>query len=255
MCEIIICVPDTGGGSGTPTGDFCSRAQPLTGVGSVAGATTSGDDIADLSCGSLYGPDAVYRWQAPSSGQFIFDTVGSSFDTTLAIYTDCNRWKRSELRRRQRRSLESRLTLNATAGQTYYIVVSGYGSTSYGMYTLNYRQVGGCTSDAQCNVGQSCIGGSCVDNPSGYTDLQCNAGQSCIAGVCVDDPVGPSFCDLSTFVSTTGRVIGNTDLGWMFSVQLYIFWDGNDIIYRWTPQALVTTSSRLREIQIPSSPS
>ena len=239
VCEIIICVPDTGGGSGTPTGDFCSRAQPLSGVGSVAGVTNSGDDNVDLTCGSLYGPDSVYRWQAPSTGQYVFDTVGSSYDTTLAIYSDCNSSGR-ELTCDDDGAgfLESEVNLNATVGQTYYIVVSGYGSTSYGQYTLNYRQLGGCTSDAQCGAGQSCQNGTCINNPSGCTsDFECNSGQSCQAGVCVDNPVGPvSFCDVVMIAPSTGRTSNSTDAGTdVYGPTCTAFTDGNDVVYRWTP--------------------
>ena len=50
-----------------------------------------GSDTIDGTC-SLWGyattGEAVYGWEAPSTGEFCFDLLDSSFDTSLAIFDE-----------------------------------------------------------------------------------------------------------------------------------------------------------------------
>ncbi len=116
VCLILICIPDTGGGGGCTSdfecdfgeicqngqcinsngggggGSFCDAATPLGVSGSVTGSTSNRSELISLSCGSGFddGPDAAFRWQAPNTGTYVFDTEGSSYDPTLAIYSNCD---------------------------------------------------------------------------------------------------------------------------------------------------------------------
>ncbi|MFM9067656.1 MAG: hypothetical protein ACKOUR_10050, partial [Planctomycetota bacterium] len=81
-----------------------------------------------LHANQLGGASVWYAWRAPETGRFSIDTLGSSFDTLLAVYTG------SSLRSLRRvaanddsgSSTTSRLTFNAKRGTTYWIAVDGY---------------------------------------------------------------------------------------------------------------------------------
>lgn len=86
-------------------------------------------------------PDASYTWTAPSTGSFVFDTMGSGFDTILEIrrYNDnvslgCNDDSSG--------TLQSSVSLSLSAGQTVLVVIDGYGSAT-GTYRLNVNGGGG----------------------------------------------------------------------------------------------------------------
>ena len=115
-----------------PANDQFAGAQVLDGhTAIVAGQNVAATKEAGEPdhAGDPGGRSVWYRWTAPSSGTWALDTAGSSFDTTLAVYTgsavnaltpiasnDDARWDRS-----------SRLTFAATAGTTYRITVDGFG--------------------------------------------------------------------------------------------------------------------------------
>jgi Concanavalin A-like lectin/glucanases superfamily len=87
-------------------------------------------------------PEAAYTWTAPSTGSFVFDTIGSGFDTVLEIrrYSDslslgCND---------DSSGLQSRVTVSLPAGQTVLVAIDGYGSST-GTYRLNITGGGGGT--------------------------------------------------------------------------------------------------------------
>ena len=72
------------------------------------------------------------RWEAPGSGIVTFDTKGSAFDTTLAVYTG-ESLESLTLRGADADSggyLTSQLRINASESEIYYIAVDGFnGST------------------------------------------------------------------------------------------------------------------------------
>ena len=70
------------------------------------------------------------------------DTMGSSFDTVLAVYTGTvlsNLTRLASNDDLDAQTLQSRVTFGATAGQTYQIAVDGYNSASAGaiVFRLN----------------------------------------------------------------------------------------------------------------------
>ena len=82
-----------------------------------------------------------WTWTAPSSGQAIFDTVGSSFDTVLAIYTGTAVGSLTAVASNDDAvGLASRVAVNTTAGTVYRIAVAGYGG-EYGTVVLNWSFV------------------------------------------------------------------------------------------------------------------
>jgi len=93
-------------------------------------------------------PGVSFRWTAPSSGTFVFDTCGSRFDTMLGIRPDdcsgdtleCNDdWH----------FLQSQVSVSADAGDVYVVVLTGY-SGDVGAYTLSIGEgatAGACEGD------------------------------------------------------------------------------------------------------------
>ncbi len=82
-----------------------------------------------------------YRWTAPTNGNVTIDTVGSNFDTLLAVYTGSSVASLTLVTNNDNSGslLTSRVVFNATVGTTYQIAVDGaFGA--YGNVTLNWNQ-------------------------------------------------------------------------------------------------------------------
>lgn len=84
------------------------------------------------------GKSVWWTWTAPSSGTFRLDTIGSDFDTLLAVYTGNAVGTLTNLAADDDSggNNSSLLNLNAVAGSTYHIAVAGYGGAA-GNYKLN----------------------------------------------------------------------------------------------------------------------
>lgn len=84
----------TGGSSSAGTSSGGSAGAPLlacvagrvTGENAtVTGSTDGASNAFTTSCGSGSSPDIAWEWTAPKTDYYVFDTVGSSFDTVLAL--------------------------------------------------------------------------------------------------------------------------------------------------------------------------
>src|SRR5262245_31297719 len=113
------------------TNDAFSNAQLLTG----ASGTVSGDNIgATKHPSETYhadnqgGSSIWFRWTAPSTGQFFFNTLGSNFDTLLAVYTGntLNHLTAVASNDEVNSTHASAVTILATSGTTYQVAVDGY---------------------------------------------------------------------------------------------------------------------------------
>jgi bacillolysin len=109
-----------------------SNTQPTT------GATTASNDPTYTCVTSQFNNTVWYRFTAAASGTLTVDTLGSNYDTVLAIWTGgapgslasagCNDDTGGVL--------QSRVSISTTAGQTYQIEIASYGSGG-GQLTLN----------------------------------------------------------------------------------------------------------------------
>src|SRR5882724_8102879 len=125
----------------------CSSPTVLPAQGGTFGGTTSGTSALAGSCGSSgTAPEQVYRWTPAVSGTATIQTcgAGTTFDTVLylrsgacasgsEVAAGCNDDACTNATGLNR---ASRLTPTVTAGQTYYIVVDGYGGAQ-GLYGLS----------------------------------------------------------------------------------------------------------------------
>ncbi len=108
----------------------------VVGARVAAGSTVGEDADFTLSCGTAGAADSVVSFTAPTTGDFRFDTFGSSFDTSVALYADCTSGSELACAEDVGASLQSELTLSMTAGQEVFISVSGFGSFE-GEWVLN----------------------------------------------------------------------------------------------------------------------
>ncbi len=90
------------------------------------------------------GHSVWYQWTAPLSGPVEFNTAGSTFDTTLGIYTGNNVTNLSFVAANDDDTAAgvhtSRLSFDAQAGVTYQIAIDGYGG-DFGNFNLNWNMV------------------------------------------------------------------------------------------------------------------
>ena len=82
--------------------------------------------------GNAGGRSIWYRWTAPSAGTWTVDTAGSSFDTTLAIYTGTavNALTLTAENDDTALGRTSEVTFTSTPGGVYRIAVDGYNGAS-----------------------------------------------------------------------------------------------------------------------------
>jgi hypothetical protein len=135
--------------------ETCPTATPIN-LGTYGfintGATTDGPTEANCNfcCGDLQvNSDVWFSIVAPCARPIIIDTLGSAFDTKLAVYAGCPTANNTAVVCNDdfNFSQQSSVNLSPVAGTTYYIRVGGY-STSVGLGTLHVRS---CAADFNCD--------------------------------------------------------------------------------------------------------
>src|SRR5439155_1190198 len=108
-----------------------------TATGSNSGATKEAGEPAHN--GNAGGKSIWYRWTAPSSGTATIDTIGSAFDTLLAVYTGTavSALTRIASDDDSGGNRTSKVTFTAVAGTTYQIAIDGYNGAA-GSTKLNW---------------------------------------------------------------------------------------------------------------------
>lgn len=131
------------GDCATGPADACPAetiADGALGASVLAGSTFGHGDDELPSCSEGHGaPDLTVGWTAPTSGTFIFDTFGSTFDTTLAVLDGCGG---AELAcgedAGERRTSELEVSLEE--GQAVIVVIDGFNELATGSFVLNVRE-------------------------------------------------------------------------------------------------------------------
>ncbi|PAW86332.1 MAG: hypothetical protein B9S33_08300 [Pedosphaera sp. Tous-C6FEB] len=103
-------------------------------LGSTLGATREPGE--PFHAGNVGGHSLWFAWTAPASATVTVDTIGSNFDTLLAVYTGTVLTNLTLLAANDDGAginFNSRLTFAATAGVTYLIAVDGYNASSGGV--------------------------------------------------------------------------------------------------------------------------
>ncbi|MEC8380376.1 MAG: putative metal-binding motif-containing protein [Myxococcota bacterium] len=132
----------------------------LMGNNVLFGDTNNAINSVDPACGSYYGtaPDYTVQWTAPANGCATFDTLGSSYDTILAVYNSCADMSDSVgyvsggCNDQSNNTNQSRLYCNVTQGSDYFMVIDGWQSDDIGQYGFSVSmQVG-----VSCNCTSTC---------------------------------------------------------------------------------------------------
>jgi hypothetical protein len=87
-------------------------------------ATTALDDPSCVG----QGPTVWYAYTPTTSGPVAFDSFGSNYDTTLSAYTGLPGALSQIACNDDTGGLQSRITFDATAGETYYVMAGSYAS-------------------------------------------------------------------------------------------------------------------------------
>lgn len=220
-------VRDTGRDTGVPScpeNDLGTMVGRPVATGTTAGASTSA--VAGCASGES-SPARRYRWQAPSTGTFVIDTFGSSFDTALVILEGACAGLEVDCNDDEGTGSQSRVSLTAASGDVFVIVVLGYDGTESGAFSLSISEpsaaseVGLCSNgldddldgyadcdDDDCWTEAACIETDCTngldDDGDGDTDcldFDCDGLPACVEGDCMNglDDDGDSAIDCADF--------------------------------------------------------
>ncbi|MEE2787543.1 MAG: hypothetical protein VX589_09405 [Myxococcota bacterium] len=154
----------------------CENAVPfvdMTGQGTLTATTVGGTTQLNV-CLNNRAPEKMYLFtlRRPVS-RLRIDTVGSSFDTLLAVWRRCDD-PSSEVTCNDDLSpgrRASEILLNNPALGDYFILIDGHGRSA-GEFTLNIR--------GELNFGDVCLG----DNDPDRAWLSCGTGRLCRDGIC-----------------------------------------------------------------------
>jgi Bacterial pre-peptidase C-terminal domain len=124
--------------------DMFANAQVLSGTSGTATGTNVGatkEAGEPNHAGNAGGVSVWYRWTAAASGSVTIDTIGSSFDTLLGVYTGgaVNQLTAIASNDDCCGGRQSKVTFTAAAGMTYRIAVDGYNKAT-GAVTLDWAQ-------------------------------------------------------------------------------------------------------------------
>ncbi|OQX01839.1 MAG: hypothetical protein BWK80_59135, partial [Desulfobacteraceae bacterium IS3] len=129
-----------------PANDNFANATVLTGItgqttGSNINATPEGES-------TWYVKSVWWKWTAPETGAFYFDTHGSNFGTTLTVYIGSAVDSLTEIAvNGYDGSDNSSLAFRANAGTVFYIAVYGNDSYASGEIVLNWRKANPLAND------------------------------------------------------------------------------------------------------------
>src|SRR5439155_300663 len=127
-----------------PANDAFVNAQSISGAsGNVTGSNANATKVSGepYHAGNAGGRSVWYYWTAPGSGSVTIDTVGSTFNTLLGVYTGGSVSGLTTVASNDDISsgsnFQSRVTFSAVSGTTYRIAVDGSNGAS-GSVILNW---------------------------------------------------------------------------------------------------------------------
>lgn len=160
-----------GGVANPPPNDLFSNAAPTLGFGGVYRGNNRGftrEPLEPSHAGGSGQRSAWWRWTAPISAPTVINTLDSSFDTLLAVYTGESvsalvRVAENDDIVEPIDSIQSEVLFDAVAGVTYRIAVDGFGNGTRqedGLIRLDISQKGGQPSGNDRFAAATEIGGS-----------------------------------------------------------------------------------------------
>jgi Ca2+-binding RTX toxin-like protein len=195
-----------------PKNDAFGTPKVISGAsGSLSGSNVNASKQSSepYHAGSYGGSSVWYSWTASSSGSINFDTLGSSFDTLLGIYTGATLSGLSEVASNDDCAGSdvgnSCVTLNAVSGTTYKIAVDGYNYVE-GNIALKWGEI-------PCTI-TGTAGADTLTGTAGNDSICGLGGDDIIKGQGGNDTIngGAGFDTVSYLDATTG-VIANLTTG------------------------------------------
>ncbi|HEV7373932.1 MAG TPA: NF038122 family metalloprotease, partial [Pyrinomonadaceae bacterium] len=218
-----------------PSNDNFVSAQAITGCsGSVTGSNVG----ATKEAGEPNNPDSAgsaksvwYQWQAPSGGSVTIDTVGSGFDTVLAVYTGSSLGglalvgnnDDNEDPNTTEHEVTSSVTFTATQNTVYRIAVNGFnnggsggdiGSIKLNLTATNCTpsaplvQLSQSTNTVSEGAGHVDITVTRTDSTSAATVNYATSDTAALTNCNVINGIASSRCDYATSVGTVRFAIG-----------------------------------------------
>lgn len=140
---------------------------PLT----VAGRTLGEENAGGGTCGGTVAPELAYLFTAPEDGDYVFDTVGSTYDAVLVAYDTCGG---TELACDDDGSggLQARIRLSLTQGQAVVLTVDGYDLNGEGDFVLNGIHPPSAETDCTDDIDEDadllldCLDPDCASEPA-----------------------------------------------------------------------------------------
>jgi hypothetical protein len=165
-CEDPDCRTHAACSSSCPDGDLGSA----TGTAIAEGRTRGAGDELQGRCSINEAEEVAWAWTAPRDGKYSFDTFGSDYDTVLYVRADgCGGEPRAC--NDDSSGMQSKLTVQAEAGQQFVIVVDGFRQAT-GHYVLNAHRITpeeNICDDRLDNDGDGaadCADSDCLDQPA-----------------------------------------------------------------------------------------
>src|SRR6266516_14259 len=223
-----VCQGQAGQFSAALAGD-CSSPTVVPAQGGTFSGTTSGASALAGSCGNSGGsPEQVFRWTPTVSGTATIQTcgAGTTFDTVLylrsgvcasgpEVAAGCNDDACANASGLNR---ASRITPTVTAGQTYFIVVDGYGGAQ-GTFSLTVIPPG--DPVATLPGGGACSSPTLIPAPGG-TFSGTTSGTSALAGSCANSGTSPERVYRWTPAVSGTATIQTCGAGTSFDTVLYL---------------------------------
>src|SRR5437016_2866402 len=166
---LVLVLTSVTGRSQTTNDDFgsCVGVSGVSGSRSDNNAGATKEPGEPNHAGNAGGKSLWYCWTAPGDAAVTFDTIGSTFDTLLAVYTGDSLTNLSLIASNDDIvagvNVQSRLVFTPVSGMTYHIAVDGFGGAS-GNVILNWSSAQGPTAvlaDAWWTYQQDCNGDGC----------------------------------------------------------------------------------------------
>ena len=202
--------------------NLSGSAAQLTGTN--VGATRQAGEPNHVGAEAPNGHSVWWKWTASSAGSTTIDTLGSNFDTVLAVYTgssvsalsliasndDAEPYVQGVTNPLRKRT--STVTFNAVGGTTYSIAVDGWGSvaesdqyTASGAITLNLTFGGTAPVFTTQPASQSVAAGSSVTFTAAASGTPAPTYQWQKAGVNISGATGSSYTISSVAAGDAGN--------------------------------------------------
>ena len=242
VCVAGMCI----GGDRASGCNACSAVATIPPSGGTFMGTTGGSSTLSGSCGSTQtSGERVYRWTPSTSGTATIGTCGLSTRYDTVVYMRSGSCTGSQLSCNDdacaitgRQVLVRGLLLRLQQGQTYFIVVDGYGGAS-GAYALTVQPPTVCGNGVREGAEQ-CDGADLGQCATG----QCTAQCTCASPPCGLPDMTPTITDFFVQRNTT---VGSGDVAEGCAETSE--WICCASVYRPTTLGLPTCSSVIRSVR------